>query len=185
MPSVTTTFIDLLMYIAPGFVLLYALRRHFPAIDKLIGPSGQPPASIEALVPLLLMTIAAGVVVAALSQILIRGVGFMARRGKRRPKQQRIEMYRSILANDPEKLTLFYSFVRNMQANAAMATALVVSVTAMLYHHLSGATPMAGGWAKFAVVVGFTVAMLTATGMSLGTIGDVMEAFSNRSKTKE
>jgi hypothetical protein len=178
MPTITTSFIDFLMYIAPGFVLLYSLRGYFHGIDKLIGSGVQPPPTLEALVPLLLMTIAAGVLVKALSEILLRILGFIGRGWKRRPKEQRIALYRSILRHEAEKLHLFNSYVRSMQTNAAMATALVISLGSMVYHHFSGDQSMSGFWAKFSLVSVFTFAMLAATALSLGTLRDVMQAFS-------
>jgi hypothetical protein len=66
---VTYNFIDLLTHIAPGFVVLYALRAYFPIIKTLLNPDSIGP-SATALLPLLFMALATGVIVAGCSAVV-------------------------------------------------------------------------------------------------------------------
>ena len=71
-------------YLIPGFAATYALAPHVKAIDALLGGSERVP-SANAVVPLILMAVAVGIIINAISDVVIRPV--IHRTGVEEPKK--------------------------------------------------------------------------------------------------
>ena len=70
-------------YLIPGFSATYALAPHVKAIDALLGGSERVP-SANAVVPLILMAVAVGIIINAISEVAIRPL--IHRSGVKQPK---------------------------------------------------------------------------------------------------
>ena len=76
------TFGHLIAYLIPGFIALYPLAHYIPAVASLVGTNGVPQA--EALLPLVILGLAVGIVINAFSWALLRPI--FALSGVKRPE---------------------------------------------------------------------------------------------------
>src|SRR5437762_949848 len=70
MPPISATLLELLTYLAPGFVVLYGLRRQSDSVETLFAAISTPHGG-SAIIALAITAMAFGVMVAGISLLLV------------------------------------------------------------------------------------------------------------------
>jgi hypothetical protein len=161
MPGFSANFFEIVIYIVPGFVVLYNFRRLSSSLSDLfqaIPTSNGAPT----LVALLVLAMAFGVVIAGISSIFIP---FISRAATPRPHSamHAYEIDFARLYSRPEQtLQMFLYHMRIYQAYAHMATAWFLSLLAFLWDAIFGTHPIDHWHFKLCVLAGFFLSMLWA-----------------------
>jgi hypothetical protein len=161
MPGFSASFFEIVIYIVPGFVVLYNFRRLSTSVGdlfKAIPTSNGTPT----LVALLVLAMAFGVVIAGISSIV---VPFISRLVTPQPKSAMhpYEIDFARLYSRPEQtLQMFLHHMRIYQAYAHVATAWFLSLVAFVWEAISGVQPIDHPYFKLCVMLGFFLSMLWA-----------------------
>lgn len=133
MPPITATLVDLLTYLAPGFVVLYGLRRQSDSLERLFDaiPSSH---GTSALLMLSITAMAFGLMVSGISMLLIPWLSRLTTMNKEAPLHLRQLDLLRLYTRPPETLQVFQHHTRIYQSYANMATALVVSLAILAYN---------------------------------------------------
>jgi drug/metabolite transporter superfamily protein YnfA len=133
MPSISATLIELLTYIAPGFVVLYGIRRQANSLEKMFeaiaGPNGA-----SALVALTITAMAFGLIIAAIAHIIIPWLARVTTLDRSAPVHVRqLDMAR-LYTRPAETIQAFHHHTRAYQSYANMAVALFISLAILFYN---------------------------------------------------
>lgn len=137
MPSVSATLIDLLTYLAPGFVVLYGLRRQSDTLQTLFSAV----ATEHGLGPLLALSITAiaiGLIVAGIAHLLVPWLARLTTFDRTRPLHKRDLDFGRLYTQPAATLELFQQMSRTFQSYANMATALLISLGVLFYNWRDG-----------------------------------------------
>jgi hypothetical protein len=123
MPNLSSSLIELLTYIAPGLVVLYSMRSQFKEVEVLISGINSNSAA-TAVIPLLLIALAMGVIVAGISSLFL---GVAMRLPILLKKVPREVNYAALFAYPADQLQMVRHSLQTDQAYASMSFALVIS----------------------------------------------------------
>src|ERR1051325_7599935 len=133
MPSVSATRVELLTSLAPGFVVLYGIRRQANSLERMFdaiaGPNGG-----SALIALGITAMAFGLIVAAIAHLIVPWLARVTTIDKSSPIHMRqLDMAR--LYTHPEAtIQVVQQHSRAYQSYANMATALLLSLAILFYN---------------------------------------------------
>jgi hypothetical protein len=161
MPGFSANFFEIVIYIVPGFLVLYNFRRLSLSLTDLF-QAIQTTNGAPALVALLVLAMAFGVVIAGISSIVIP---FLSRVATPKPKSSmhpyEIDFAR-LYSRPDQTLQMFLHHMRIYQAYAHMAMAWFLSLVAFVWDSIFGTRPIDHWHFKFCVLVSFFLSMLWA-----------------------
>lgn len=133
MPPISATLVDLLTYLAPGFVVLYGFRRQSDSIQKLFDAIPSPHGT-SALLALAITAMAFGVIVAGISVLIVPWLARVTTSNKTAPLHVQDIDFLRLYTRPAETLQVFQYHSRVYQSYANMATALLTSLAILLYN---------------------------------------------------
>jgi dolichyl-phosphate-mannose--protein O-mannosyl transferase len=181
--TIASTFIELLIYTAPGIVVLYSLRDYFPLINNLLGQNGKYPDSFPSLVPMLLMAIATGIIIAGITSVITGFFNWLLYSRKDHLDERKRRMTQ-IFSHDAAKLSLVAQYYRNYEAYGRMTIALLISTLITLYNHffvkaIDNAAP------KLILLGSFLFFMILATWYSMRNVYRLLVALGAKLEDKK
>ena len=180
MPAgLATTFIELLIYTAPGLVVLYSLKEEFPVINSLLGPNGTPPESWAAIIPMLFMAIATGIVIAGITNLITGGLYWVLYTRKLK-KEDSITRLSKILSVEDSKFEKVSKYYRTYEAYGRMAIALTISTIIFISKHFNSTTVQDGNKSKIIILLVFTSLMLATTYHSMRIVNRLFSALAQK-----
>lgn len=178
--TIASTFIELLIYTAPGIVVLYSLREYFPIINNLLGQNGKYPDSFPSLVPMLLMAIATGVIIAGITSVITGFFNWLLYSRKDSLDNRKLRIKR-IFTHDAATLGLFAQYYRNYEAYGRMTVALFIPSLIMLYNHFF-VKAIDNAFPKMIILGSFIFFMILATWYSMRNVYRISVALGSKTE---
>jgi hypothetical protein len=133
MPSISATLIELLTFIAPGFVVLYGIRRQANSIENMFEAIAGPQGA-WALVALAITAMAFGLIIAAIAHIIVPWLARVTTFDKGAPIHLRQLDVARLYTRPAETIQVFQYHSRAYQSYANMAIALLISLGILFYN---------------------------------------------------
>lgn len=133
MPSVSASLIELLTYVAPGFVVLYGIRRQANSLERMFDAIATPNGG-SALVALSITAMAFGLIIAAIAHVIVPWLARVTTIDKDAPIHMRQLELARLYTRPAEAVQAIQQHSRAYQSYANMAVALLISLAVLLYN---------------------------------------------------
>jgi len=177
MPGFSANFFEIVIYIVPGFVVLYSFRHLSSSLEEMFraisSSSGTP-----TLIALMVLAMANGVIIAGISSITIP---FLARMLTPKPKSpmHTHKLNFAKLYDNPDKIQMFLHHMRIYQAYAHMTIALMLSLVAFLWGSKFNSPPTEHWHIKLGILLFFILSMLWAAVRYFRHVFHIADTLSN------